>query len=278
VTEEFDVPVFQSADQIRRREFVATRRGYDPEQVRAYLEQIADQVQTMEQMLRTARMKVEAATGPIAAPKTDPYAQVASRVAEAIRVADESAQQMIAEAKQKADALLGDAKTAADRVRAEAQATADSALLQAETTVREARVRAAEAVAALVARRESILERLDGTKERLEAAARAMQDIIDARGVEDLPSPEEVADPVLPPVVVSGDGDAVVDTTVLDPAYADLWTEDGGGAGGAAPSAAPATPATPPVPTASDDLDDLPVMPAVDLSWGDDAEDARPGS
>ena len=106
MTEEFDVPVFQSADQIRRREFVATRRGYDPEQVRAYLEQIADQVQTMEQMLRTARMKVEAATGPIAAPKTDPYAQVASRVAEAIRVADESAQQMIGEAKQKADALL----------------------------------------------------------------------------------------------------------------------------------------------------------------------------
>lgn len=278
MTEEFDVPVFQSADQIRRREFVATRRGYDPEQVRAYLEQIADQVQTMEQMLRTARMKVEAATGPIATPKSDPYAQVASRVAEAIRVADESAQQMIAEAKQKADALLGDAKTAADRVRAEAQATADSALLQAETTVREARVRAAEAVAALVARRESILERLDGTKERLEAAARALQDIVDARGVDDLPPPEEVADPVLPPVVVSGtEGDAVVDTTVLDPAYADLWTEDAGGAGGAAPSAAPVAPATPPT-SVPDDLDDLPVMPAVDLSWGDDAEDTRPGS
>jgi DivIVA domain-containing protein len=277
VTEEFDVPVFQSADQIRRREFVATRRGYDPEQVRAYLEQIADQVQTMEQMLRTARMKVEAATGPIAAPKTDPYAQVASRVAEAIRVADESAQQMIAEAKQKADALLGDAKTAADRVRAEAQATADSALLQAETTVREARVRAAEAVAALVARRESILERLDGTKERLEAAARALQDIVDARGaVDDLPSPEEVADPVLPPVVVSDpDGDAVVDTTVLDPAYADLWTE-----GNAPPSAGPATPPTTVSPPArvADDLDDLPVMPAVDLSWGDDVEEPRPGS
>jgi cell division initiation protein len=277
VTEEFDVPVFQSADQIRRREFVATRRGYDPEQVRAYLEQIADQVQTMEQMLRTARMKVEAATGPIAAPKTDPYAQVASRVAEAIRVADESAQQMIAEAKQKADALIGDAKTAADRVRAEAQATADSALLQAETTVREARVRAAEAVAALVARRESILERLDGTKERLEDAARALQAIVDARGaVDDLPSPEEVADPVLPPVVVSDpDGDAVVDTTVLDPAYADLWAE-----GTAVPPAAPApapTPVSPPPPVA-DELDDLPVMPAVDLSWGDDAEDPRPGS
>ena len=277
MTEEFDVPVFQSADQIRRREFVATRRGYDPEQVRAYLEQIADQVQTMEQMLRTARMKVEAATGPIAAPKTDPYAQVASRVAEAIRVADESAQQMIGEAKQKADALLGDAKTAADRVRAEAQATADSALLQAETTVREARVRAAEAVAALVARRESILERLDGTKERLEAAARALQDIVDARGVDDLPSPEEVADPVLPPIVVSDpDGDAGVDTTVLDPAYADLWTE-GGPTSPAAPDAPAPSSAPAPIADDLDDLGDLPVMPTVDLSWGDEG-DTRSGS
>ncbi len=40
-----DLPVLMSADQIRRREFVTTRRGYDPEQVRAYLEQVAEQVE-----------------------------------------------------------------------------------------------------------------------------------------------------------------------------------------------------------------------------------------
>ena len=38
-----DLPVLISADQIRRREFVTIRRGYDPDQVRAYLEQLADQ-------------------------------------------------------------------------------------------------------------------------------------------------------------------------------------------------------------------------------------------
>lgn len=276
MSEEFDVPVFQSADQIRRREFVATRRGYDPEQVRGYLEQLAEQVQTMEQMLRTARMKVEAATGPI--PKVDPYAQVASRVSEAIRIADESAQQMISEAKQQAEALLADARTAADRTRAEAQATADSALMQAETTVREARVRAAEAVAALVARRESILERLDGTKERLEAAARALQDVIQSRGVDDLPPAEEVAEPVIPPPPASEtEGDPIVDTTVIDPAYADLWN-DGNEAGGAASSAPSASSGDASATSLDDGLDDLPAMPVVDLSWGDDPEDPRPGN
>lgn len=253
MSDEFDIPVFQSADQIRRREFVTSRRGYDPEQVRNYLEQLAEQVQDMDQMLRAARIKVEAATGPI--PKVDPYAEVASRVAEAIRVADESAQQLLANAKQKAEALLADAKTAADRIRAEAQATADSALLQAETTVHDARVRAADAVAALVERRGVILERLDGMRDRLETAAGAIRAVLEAKEDADLP-PLPAPEPPLVAAPSARDAGAAADTTVLDPAYADLWTEDGGDTG------------TPP----PDALDDLPVMPAVDLSWGDDAE------
>jgi len=39
-----DHPIFVSAEQIRRREFVTTRRGYDPDQVRSYLEELASQV------------------------------------------------------------------------------------------------------------------------------------------------------------------------------------------------------------------------------------------
>ena len=47
MTTDFDLPLFATPDQIRRREFVATRRGYDPDQVRAYLEQLADQIAMM---------------------------------------------------------------------------------------------------------------------------------------------------------------------------------------------------------------------------------------
>ena len=56
-----DLPVLISADQIRRREFVTIRRGYDPAQVRAYLEQLADQMEVMRSMVREARSEAETA-------------------------------------------------------------------------------------------------------------------------------------------------------------------------------------------------------------------------
>ena len=46
-TTNLDLPVLISAEQIRRREFVTIRRGYDPDQVRGYLEQLADQIELM---------------------------------------------------------------------------------------------------------------------------------------------------------------------------------------------------------------------------------------
>jgi DivIVA domain-containing protein len=41
---EIDLPFLPSAAQIRRREFASVRRGYDPDQVRDYLAQVAEQV------------------------------------------------------------------------------------------------------------------------------------------------------------------------------------------------------------------------------------------
>ncbi len=38
MSSDLDLPVLMSAEHIRRREFVAVRRGYDPTQVREFLE------------------------------------------------------------------------------------------------------------------------------------------------------------------------------------------------------------------------------------------------
>ena len=59
MTTDFDLPLFATPDQIRRREFVATRRGYDPDQVRAYLEQLADQIAQLEARVAEERKKAE---------------------------------------------------------------------------------------------------------------------------------------------------------------------------------------------------------------------------
>lgn len=261
MSQNFDVPVFASADQIRRREFVATRRGYDPDQVRAYLEQLADQVEQLETMLREARLRADSTSD--AGPRVDPYEEVASRVAGALRAADEGAQRLLSEARAEVDELLSKARSEADRIRAEAQATAEAALVTAETTVREAREHAGKAVVELSARREALLERFVEMQERLTGAASELETVIRSRG-EDLPPlsfdlataapartaapapPAPASEPAAPEARASEPTTDVAEATVLDPAYAELWN----------------------------DLDDsglqVPEIPSIDLSWGDD--------
>ena len=66
---ELDLPLLPSAEQIRRREFATIRRGYDPEQVRDYLGQVAAQVETLERQLREARLEAESAHAPDGDPR-----------------------------------------------------------------------------------------------------------------------------------------------------------------------------------------------------------------
>jgi DivIVA domain-containing protein len=80
-----DHPILVSADQIRRREFVTTRRGYDPDQVRGYLEELATQVEVMGAMLREARLEADTAAAAVSPPTADPYEGLAQRVASLIR-------------------------------------------------------------------------------------------------------------------------------------------------------------------------------------------------
>ena len=60
-TSDLDMPLLPSAEQIRRREFATVRRGYDPQQVRAYLTSIANQVGTLERELSQLRLEVGSA-------------------------------------------------------------------------------------------------------------------------------------------------------------------------------------------------------------------------
>ena len=85
-TTNLDLPILISAEQIRRREFVTIRRGYDPDQVRGYLEQLADQVELMRVLLRDAQAEAQTALRRTSAQsRHDPYLQLGERVASVIR-------------------------------------------------------------------------------------------------------------------------------------------------------------------------------------------------
>lgn len=175
-----DLPVLMSADQIRRREFVAVRRGYDPGQVRDFLEQVADQVQQLEGMLREARLEADAAVRAASGPRTDPYEELARRLATLLRTADEEAERIRREARREAERILAEARADADRIRVDAQSTAEEIRAEAEAVLREAREQADRTIAGLATKRDELVEQLAAMQERLVGVARELESTISA--------------------------------------------------------------------------------------------------
>jgi len=191
-TTNLDLPVLISAEQIRRREFVTIRRGYDPDQVRGYLEQLADQIELMRVLLRDAQAEAQSALRTTAQPRRDPYQQLGERVAsvirEAVQVAEtikteahRDAELVTRDARAEADRVRTDAQAKADRVRTDAQAKAEDARSQAETALRAAREEADRTIAGLSTRRDALVDQLASMQERLIGVARDLESAMDVQ-------------------------------------------------------------------------------------------------
>lgn len=251
---ELDLPVLISAEQIRRREFVTIRRGYDPQQVRDYLEQLAGQVDMMASMIREARLEADAALRDNAQPKVDPYERLAQRVASVIREADEAAERLQMEGRRDSERMLEEARADADRIRTDAQSKAEEARDTAERSLREAREQADRTLSGLSTRRETLVEQLSQMQERLLGVARDLEATIempDAGEIVDVTSGEEPSGPVN----VFGEPDdtsfADPDSGLDDPSYEELWE-------------------------GAQSLQlEMPEIPPLDLSWEDPDDDPK---
>ena len=134
---DLDLPFQPSAELIRRREFATIRRGYDPEQVRAFLLVVADSIQELEDDLHKAKgspptpsqikpvsvVKAPSETPP-AKPESDPYEALGKRFAGLLGTADKEAQRLVAEAKAESTRVLSEARSEAEKIRVNAQARA----------------------------------------------------------------------------------------------------------------------------------------------------------
>jgi len=204
-----DLPVLMSADQIRRREFVAVRRGYDPTQVRDFLAQVADQVQQLEGMLREARLEADAAVRAASGPRVDPYEELARRVATLLRTADEEAERIRREAREEAERVLAEARADADRIRADAQSRAEEIRAEAEAALREAREQADRTIAGLATKRDALVEQLAAMQERLVGVARELESTIA------VPAGDRAAPPVEAPSPPTGEAPVERERTIV---------------------------------------------------------------
>src|SRR6266511_3808062 len=147
-TTNLELPVLISAEQIRRREFVTI--------MRAYLEQLADQIELMRVLLRDAQAEAQTALRRTTAqPRHDPYQQLGERVASVIREADQVAETIKTEAHRDAELVTRDARAEADRIRTDAQSKAEDARSQTETAVRAVLEEADRTIAGLSTRRDA---------------------------------------------------------------------------------------------------------------------------
>jgi DivIVA domain-containing protein len=214
---ELDLPLLPSAEQIRRREFASIRRGYDPEQVRDYLRQVAAQVETLEHQLRESRMEIESSHAPTvvpeseASPTVDPYDELAGRLAELIRAADGQAEKLVEDARAQAARRLNEARAEADRIRTDAQSRAEEARQQGDEVLEHARLEAERVLSSLSTRRENLVDQLQQMQSRLLGVA---QELESALGQE---SEGEAGSPAPPPTPGADDAG------LLDPHYEDLW-------------------------------------------------------
>lgn len=240
---ELDLPLLATPDQIRRREFVTSRRGYDPQQVRDFLTRVADQVDQMSSLLREAKMQAEAAARAESEPRPDPYEQLAARMADMLRTADERASAIAAEAERDARRMLDEATAEADRIRTDAQARAEAIRAEAEEALREANERAEQAVSGLSSRRDALIDELGRMRERLAELSEGLGAIIE--------HPQDASRPIVtvdhPSTGKGPTAEPVSEESSIEPRYEDLWE--------------------------GEELQlDLPEIPPLDLTW-DDLED-----
>ncbi len=200
---DLDLPLLPSAEQIRRREFATIRRGYDSEQVREYLAQVAAQVETLEIELREARLRVEPTPAiepepPL--PQVDPYEQFAKRMAGLLATADREAQRLVEEAGAESTRMIGEARTEADRIRVDAQARAEDARQEGSEFLQRAKAESDRVLSSLSSRRETLVDQLDQMRTRLLGVAGDLE-----------------------AVIVPSDPGGTSASVSPDPAYEELW-------------------------------------------------------
>ncbi|MEX0984462.1 MAG: DivIVA domain-containing protein [Actinomycetota bacterium] len=231
-TSDLDLPIVPSADQIRRREFATIRRGYDPDQVKDYLHQIADQVGLMERELRTRKgpatralspgeslaAQVEAEQTRSPAPFGDPYAELGKRFATVIERADREASKVLTEANEEATRILDEARGDADRIRVDAQARAEEARQEASDALVRAREEADRIIGGLSGKREALVTQMQDMQARLLGVAKDLETVVADRDETIDRAVARRSEPQAKPAKGSSEP--------VDPRYEDLWVSE----------------------------------------------------
>jgi DivIVA domain-containing protein len=168
------------ADDLYNPEFAVVLRGYDPEEVRAYVQNVATHIEALQRQLRDARDQIEAGRRQYMAAKEAAYKQLATHMADLLHTADLEAERLRREGEEEADRTRSEAERVAHLTRREAESLADQMRREGEETLWRARAETERILGGLAVKREEMLKELESTRGRLRGVMASLESTINA--------------------------------------------------------------------------------------------------
>ena len=157
-----------SPDDVARHTFATVRRGFDPTEVRDFLESVAEAMRALRELEDDLRRQVSEAEERAAHPVLDEEtltSALGTETARVLRTAHEAAHDMIANAEAEAERLRSSTRDAVAELEARTEATLSARTAEAEAALAALRHRAeADAADALAAARSEAEELLEQTR------------------------------------------------------------------------------------------------------------------
>jgi vacuolar-type H+-ATPase subunit H len=162
-----DLELFGPPDADGSPRFTQVLRGFDPEQVRGYFLQLTSRVDSLEAELEDAISQRDAARRRYTMAKEDAYGQLASRMAELLKVADQQAEKIRRDAEEEARRRVDEARHLASQIQRESEGEAERLRQQAMDVLRQAEVDRDRVLGGLTASRDAVVAELQATKEHM---------------------------------------------------------------------------------------------------------------
>ena len=166
-------------ESFREPTFGRVWRGYDPDEVSAYVKRLTGRIQVLEHNVADFESELEQArkrigSGADSSGREEAFETIAERLAGVLQAFDEDMLRIRNEAQGEADLIVEAAMADADRIRVDAQANAEEVRAEAERAAKEAREQADELLSGLETRRSSMLMEIRALRDRMLESARAI--------------------------------------------------------------------------------------------------------
>lgn len=162
-----DLELFGPPDADGSPRFTQVLRGYDPEQVRGYFLQLTARIDTLERELEDAIGQRDAARRRYSMARDDAYNQLAGRMAELLKVADQQAEKIKRDAEEEAKRRVDEARHLATQIQRESEGEAERLRQQALDVLHQAEVDRDRVLGGLTASRDSVVAELQATREHM---------------------------------------------------------------------------------------------------------------